>query len=1224
MAEKKMNIVVVPSNSSSTNYDVKCDGVNDCAILKEQIRALAEGGTLVLGEGTFNLDETLTVSRDNITIIGISQDVVLKRKFNGGILVMFTSLGGVIENLTIDNSLVSGDNETEENTGLIVGSNSIARSIWVANTANSGSYPCYAIQVIGPNVTVENCTIQNLGGTSNYAYGIYVSARDSKIINNRCENGGVSKDSSLYGIYVDEDAPRCRIEGNVITGLTSTQSAIAIQINSIENQVIGNVVGQISSYTEAGSTSTHAARGIDVTATGKNNEIIGNTCSDAKTYGDSINGGNNIYINGDNNYISGNVCRYTPVNNEGLLMQHRNILIRAQHNRALGNDCMVGSGSAADYGTLYENIRILDKYNIVNGNNVWGQDVRDNYYDSKENLVANNNYSTSQMDPSDGISEAPSDGKQYIRKNKEWSSIKPLTFTGAVNETYDGSNSLTVNIPIGKKPCRFVVGSTGSGYTADDVDYLCDGTADEVEINAAIAALPENGGEVRLLDGVYNVSSNIVLSHDNVILSGQGKNTKIVRNFGETYDTTSGVIRVYKNSCTVQDLYINGYYGVDYNYQSGTSISCGGNNNRFLRIEINGCSASENGGCIGILVSGTGNLVEDCLLDGVSGGYSETYGLKMSGNYNRAINNRIVSNIGWNNSYALHMSGEYCSIESNECSGFKANGTYELTSGYGIYVSCNNSIIANNKCHNVAAEQGNVYGFYVTGNANITTGNISANLASATGQVYGIYLTGNTNTVDSNAVCYANALSANEFTIYLASTAKNNIVCGNNIMGKNVVDGNTDITNKNYKANNKYSNTQEDSFVEEAPSDGSGYARKNGAWGALASVATSGLYSDLVEKPTTMKNPNALTFTGAATGTYDGSNAMTVNIPAGSGDGIVRYVIGTSAAGHSASDVDYLCDGVNDEVQINAAITALPSEGGIVQLLAGTYQIQGAILINKNKVTLVGEGTNTILNRNFVGETITLSARNCMINQFSLQNDENLTLTDCTVHLTGSRNTIRNIDIQIGSSTEASGCNGFLIEGYGDNIVCDNTISIQQFMSEYAIKVVNNSSTIISGNNIIVMSDYVDCYALYITGGSRNTVTGNELYGGSAGVGGGAIWLGSNNCSVFNNSLTATGYSNNLYGIHISGQKNLVMANFYNNPDTGGSAVAYAIYISGEQNLIENNQVSYSYDIDEAYGQHTIYMASSSKKNFVLGNLTYGKDVEDFGTNNSATNNKYN
>lgn len=135
--------------------------------------------------------------------------------------------------------------------------------------------PCYAIQVIGPNVTVENCTIQNLGGTSNYAYGIYVSARDSKIINNRCENGGVSKDSSLYGIYVDEDAPRCRIEGNVITGLTSTQSAIAIQINSIENQVIGNIDnGQISILYRGWSTSTHAARGIDVTATGKTMKLL--------------------------------------------------------------------------------------------------------------------------------------------------------------------------------------------------------------------------------------------------------------------------------------------------------------------------------------------------------------------------------------------------------------------------------------------------------------------------------------------------------------------------------------------------------------------------------------------------------------------------------------------------------------------------------------------------------------------------------------------------------------------------------------------------------------------------------------------------------------------------------------------------------------------------------------------------------------------------------------
>lgn len=47
----------------------------------------------------------------------------------------------------------------------------------------------------------------------------------------------------------------------------------------------------------------------------------------------------------------------------------------------------------------------------------------------------------------------------------------------------------------------------------------------------------------------------------------------------------------------------------------------------------------------------------------------------------------------------------------------------------------------------------------------------------------------------------------------------------------------------------------------------------------FATVATSGSYNDLSNKPTALKNPNAITFTGAATGTYDGSSALTLNIP---------------------------------------------------------------------------------------------------------------------------------------------------------------------------------------------------------------------------------------------------------------------------------------------------------------------------------------------------------
>lgn len=57
---------------------------------------------------------------------------------------------------------------------------------------------------------------------------------------------------------------------------------------------------------------------------------------------------------------------------------------------------------------------------------------------------------------------------------------------------------------------------------------------------------------------------------------------------------------------------------------------------------------------------------------------------------------------------------------------------------------------------------------------------------------------------------------------------------------------------------------------------------------ALAPVATSGSYNDLTYKPTiptALPNPNALTFTGAVTGSYDGSAPVSVEIPSGGGSG---------------------------------------------------------------------------------------------------------------------------------------------------------------------------------------------------------------------------------------------------------------------------------------------------------------------------------------------------
>lgn len=59
--------------------------------------------------------------------------------------------------------------------------------------------------------------------------------------------------------------------------------------------------------------------------------------------------------------------------------------------------------------------------------------------------------------------------------------------------------------------------------------------------------------------------------------------------------------------------------------------------------------------------------------------------------------------------------------------------------------------------------------------------------------------------------------------------------------------------------------------VTEAPNDGVLYGRKNRTWTKVPDI------------PTKLPNPNAITFTGAVQAVYDGSSAITVNIPTGGG-----------------------------------------------------------------------------------------------------------------------------------------------------------------------------------------------------------------------------------------------------------------------------------------------------------------------------------------------------
>ena len=150
----------------------------------------------------------------------------------------------------------------------------------------------------------------------------------------------------------------------------------------------------------------------------------------------------------------------------------------------------------------------------------------------------------------------------------------------------------------GKRTARFSIGTSTNGWTANDCDYLCDGTDDQVEINAAIQALPSGGGEIVILDGTYNISATIRIDIDNVTLNGNGSNTVLVRQWnapssgnlltfpliycdckcdiinltinGNTYFSINNYgiyIRLYKAKCKIKNCFlINNYCGI---YVSG-------------------------------------------------------------------------------------------------------------------------------------------------------------------------------------------------------------------------------------------------------------------------------------------------------------------------------------------------------------------------------------------------------------------------------------------------------------------------------------------------------------------------------------------------------------------------------------------------------------------------------------------------------------------------------
>lgn len=376
------------------------------------------------------------------------------------------------------------------------------------------------------------------------------------------------------------------------------------------------------------------------------------------------------------------------------------------------------------------------------------------------------------------------------------------------------------------RAARFVIGTSAAGWTAEDCDYLCDGTADEVEINSAIAALPSEGGEILLLDGTYNIKSTVSITKDNVKLSGNGRSTVLKRMWNEL--TYLGVVSIVDTNggCCIADLRIDGnktnyaaglnngicvsgegntVTGITSDNNDGVGISVSGDNNTIINNICNG-----NEGDAGIyVVNVNGNILSGNICKENKGNLS--HGIRVTGDDNTIAYNICTGNTGPGVSL---FGGDRNTVSSNTCSNNTSDSDPE-----GIRVSGNYNIITGNTC---CGNRGT--GISLRGAGNTVTGN-----SCASNGVEGILidtssskntLMGNTCVDNSVGICLKgsskNSVTGNtcirgggdvsdytseQYTIYLTGTSNRNLVSSNIILGKDYTnDGGT----SNTFVNNKY------------------------------------------------------------------------------------------------------------------------------------------------------------------------------------------------------------------------------------------------------------------------------------------------------------------------------------------------------------------------------------------------------------------------------------
>ena len=292
---------------------------------------------------------------------------------------------------------------------------------------------------------------------------------------------------------------------------------------------------------------------------------------------------------------------------------------------------------------------------------------------------------------------------------------------------YIGTGGSSVNT----KYSTVVVGTSNAGYNSDQVDYLCDGVDDQLEIQEAINSTP-GCCTVLLLPGVYNISSSITLNKDEIVLSGVGFDTQVCTNG----DVTAIIAEPNFN----HNVYIENM-SFDFNGQTANTIGIEHNSTWGVLHVINCLFSRFNGIAIQSFQSQDLAIIKNCVFGLADNCNIAIYGKDVaieSNVFNRVVStpiqfysttNGIVSNNiiqfrstgiqmgSYEDPWSTGSNIDFITISNNY---FVPHGS---TASYGICgFSCKGATISNNVVEDGTSE----YGIYVGGYQNnvIVQGNI--------------------------------------------------------------------------------------------------------------------------------------------------------------------------------------------------------------------------------------------------------------------------------------------------------------------------------------------------------------------------------------------------------------------------------------------------------------------------------------------------------------------